>query len=112
MWMVTTDDRGLVKYWQSNFNNVHTFQAHADPVKCSRWECSCSHETRRLVRGVRCNTYIRYSMMVQIITAQQMFVERDKIKLISINIIYRYLLVNILSEGNLPVTYFHVVNFS
>lgn len=36
--MVTTDDRGFVKYWQSNFNNVHTFQAHSDPVKCSRLE--------------------------------------------------------------------------
>ncbi len=36
MWMVTTDDRGFVKYWQCNFNNVHTFQAHSDPVKCCR----------------------------------------------------------------------------
>ena len=46
MWMVTTDDRGFVKYWQSNFNNVHTFQAHSDPVKCSRLDvfrhaCKC-----------------------------------------------------------------------
>lgn len=51
LWMVTTDDRGLVKYWQSNFNNVHTFQAHADPVKCSRWENSC-HVTRHFIGGV------------------------------------------------------------
>ena len=36
MWMLTTDDRGFVKYWQCNFNNVHTFQAHSDPVKCCR----------------------------------------------------------------------------
>ena len=51
VWMVTTDDRGLVKYWQSNFNNVHTFQAHADPVKCSRWEFS-DHMTRFITSGV------------------------------------------------------------
>lgn len=45
--MVTTDDRGFVKYWQSNFNNVHTFQAHAEPVKCSRWDStSAGHVTR------------------------------------------------------------------
>ena len=36
--MVTTDDRGFVKYWQSNFNNVHTFQAHNEPIRCSRWD--------------------------------------------------------------------------
>ena len=34
--MVTTDDRGFVKYWQINFNNVHTFQAHSEPVRSSR----------------------------------------------------------------------------
>ena len=38
MWMVTTDDRGVVKYWQSNMNNVHTFQAHNDPIRGCRWE--------------------------------------------------------------------------
>ena len=37
-WMVTTDDRGFVKYWQINFNNVHTFQAHNEPVRSSRWD--------------------------------------------------------------------------
>ena len=45
-WMVTTDDKGYVKYWQSNMNNVHTFQAHSEPVRCSRWgSCTamCSH---------------------------------------------------------------------
>ena len=37
-WMVTTDDRGFAKYWQTNFNNVHTFQAHSEAVRASRWE--------------------------------------------------------------------------
>lgn len=37
-WLISSDDRGLVKYWQSNMNNVHTFQAHSDPVRCLRWE--------------------------------------------------------------------------
>lgn len=35
VWMVTTDDRGFVKYWQSNLNNVHTFKAHDEPVRSS-----------------------------------------------------------------------------
>ena len=37
VWMVTSDDRGFVKYWQSNLNNVHTFQAHTEPIRCTRW---------------------------------------------------------------------------
>lgn len=37
-WMVTTDDRGLAKYWQPNFNNVHTFQAHNEAVRATRWD--------------------------------------------------------------------------
>ena len=36
-WLVTTDDRGFIKYWQINFNNVHTFQAHSEAVRSSRW---------------------------------------------------------------------------
>ena len=35
--MTSTDDKGFVKYWQANLNNVHTFQAHNDPVRSSRW---------------------------------------------------------------------------
>lgn len=36
--MTSTDDHGFVKYWQANLNNVHTFQAHNDPVRSSRWD--------------------------------------------------------------------------
>ena len=38
MWMATTDDRGVVKYWQSNMNNVHSFQAHNETIRGCRWE--------------------------------------------------------------------------
>ena len=38
MWMVTTDDKGVVKYWQSNMNNVHSFQAHNETIRGCRWE--------------------------------------------------------------------------
>lgn len=38
LWMATTDDRGVVKYWQSNMNNVHTFQAHNEPIRGCRWD--------------------------------------------------------------------------
>ena len=50
-WMVTTDDRGFVKYWQSNMNNVHTFQAHSEPVRSSRWD-----------RVVCKSTFVRFSI--------------------------------------------------
>ena len=48
VWMTSTDDRGFVKYWQANLNNVHTFQAHNDPVRSSRWgstvsSCLCAY---------------------------------------------------------------------
>lgn len=33
LWMVTADHGGYVKYWQSNMNNVKTFQAHKEPVR-------------------------------------------------------------------------------
>nr|XP_046908687.1 pre-mRNA 3' end processing protein WDR33-like [Dermatophagoides farinae] len=32
-WMVTGDQNGYVKYWQSNMNNVKMFQAHKEPVR-------------------------------------------------------------------------------
>lgn len=48
--MVTTDDKGYVKYWQSNMNNVHTFQAHSEPVRCSRWG--------RCAGTARCNSCV------------------------------------------------------
>ena len=33
LWMLTTDNKGLVKYWQANMNNVHTFCAHDDACR-------------------------------------------------------------------------------
>lgn len=35
-WMVTGDQNGYVKYWQSNMNNVKMFQAHKEPVRAIR----------------------------------------------------------------------------
>lgn len=35
-WMVTADQNGYVKYWQSNMNNVKMFQAHKEPVRAIR----------------------------------------------------------------------------
>ena len=40
-WMVTADQTGYVKYWQSNMNNVKMFQAHKEPVRAIR----CAHTT-------------------------------------------------------------------
>ncbi|CAG2116343.1 unnamed protein product [Medioppia subpectinata] len=40
-WMVTADQTGYVKYWQSNMNNVKMFQAHKEPVRAIR--CAPTH---------------------------------------------------------------------
>jgi polyadenylation factor subunit 2 len=32
-WLISADQEGVVKYWQTNFNNVKEIQAHADPVR-------------------------------------------------------------------------------
>lgn len=83
-WMVTTDDRGFVKYWQSNFNNVHTFQAHSDPVKCSRLEvysqASFKHQIHPVQFFSRCDTSIIFIiiMSVSMIEEWLMMIMLDK----------------------------------
>lgn len=32
-WLLSSDQNGMVKYWQSNFNNLNSFQAHEAPVR-------------------------------------------------------------------------------
>lgn len=32
-WLISADHDGIVKYWQTNFNNVKVIQAHSDPVR-------------------------------------------------------------------------------
>ena len=32
-WLVSADHDGVVKYWQTNFNNVKALQAHNDPIR-------------------------------------------------------------------------------
>eukprot|EP00455_Lapot_gusevi_P007389 TRINITY_DN13159_c0_g1_i5.p1 TRINITY_DN13159_c0_g1~~TRINITY_DN13159_c0_g1_i5.p1 ORF type:complete len:658 (+),score=108.73 TRINITY_DN13159_c0_g1_i5:128-2101(+) len=32
-WLVTADDVGVVKFWQSSMNNTKAFQAHKDPIR-------------------------------------------------------------------------------
>ena len=32
-WMLSADQSGYIKYWQSNMNNVKMFEAHKDPVR-------------------------------------------------------------------------------
>ncbi|KZF21594.1 WD40 repeat-like protein [Xylona heveae TC161] len=32
-WLVSADQDGVVKYWQTNFNNVKAIQAHNDPIR-------------------------------------------------------------------------------
>ncbi len=32
-WMLTGDDKGYVKYWQANMNNVKMFQGHFEAIR-------------------------------------------------------------------------------
>jgi hypothetical protein len=36
-WMVTGDDKGYVKYWQANMNNVKMFQGHFEAIRGLRY---------------------------------------------------------------------------
>ena len=57
-WLLTGDDTGRIKYWQTNLNNLKSVNAHASPCGVSfapRFKvCSCSTTRRcagRLCRG-------------------------------------------------------------
>ncbi|KAJ9055325.1 pre-mRNA cleavage and polyadenylation factor (CPF) complex subunit [Entomophthora muscae] len=39
-WMVTAEHNGIVKYWQSNMNNLKEFQAHESPIRDLSFSCS------------------------------------------------------------------------
>lgn len=32
-WMITGDDKGYIKYWQANMNNVKMFQGHSEAIR-------------------------------------------------------------------------------
>ena len=36
-WLLTADHTGNVKYWQSNMNNVKSFDAHTEVIRDARW---------------------------------------------------------------------------
>lgn len=36
-WMLTGDDKGYVKYWQANMNNVKMFQGHLEAIRGLRY---------------------------------------------------------------------------
>lgn len=33
LWMLSGDDKGMIKYWQANMNTVHAFQAHNEAIR-------------------------------------------------------------------------------
>jgi len=49
-WMVSGDHNGYVKYWQSNMNNVKTFQAHKEAIRQMRYDSRRSRRRRRSSR--------------------------------------------------------------
>jgi hypothetical protein len=36
-WMLTGDDKGYIKYWQANMNNVKMEQGHAEAIRGLRY---------------------------------------------------------------------------
>ena len=50
-WLLTGDDTGRIKYWQTNLNNLKSVNAHAEPVRGVSFAptdlkfCSCSDDT-------------------------------------------------------------------
>lgn len=36
-WMLTGDDKGYIKYWQANMNNVKMFQGHLEAIRGLRY---------------------------------------------------------------------------
>jgi hypothetical protein len=36
-WMLTGDDKGYVKYWQANMNNVDFIQGHSEAIRGLRY---------------------------------------------------------------------------
>lgn len=99
---MTTDDRGFVKYWQSNFNNVHTFQAHADPVKCSRWEYSCHVTTHCIIRGV--SDECAYTMIMFIIDQSRVFMNE-------LRLFFTTKKVNLSAQSRIIITPVAIENF-
>jgi len=37
-WMLTGDDKGYIKYWQTNMNNVKMFQGHIEAIRGLRYK--------------------------------------------------------------------------
>lgn len=46
-WLVSGDDNGIIKYWQSSMNNVKAFQAHNEPIR----ELTFSQTTQKYASG-------------------------------------------------------------
>ena len=50
-WFLSGDDAGVVKYWQTNLNNMKQIKAHDEPVRALAFAptdlkfCSCSDDT-------------------------------------------------------------------
>lgn len=66
-WMVTADQTGYVKYWQSNMNNVKMFQAHKEPVRAIRCDIILipylKNSNSKSTHGKHCQLYSTRQMI-------------------------------------------------
>jgi polyadenylation factor subunit 2 len=62
-WLVTGDDAGSIKYWQSNLNHVKVLEAHRESVRAVSFSksdlkfTSCSDDTTVKVRAAHCTRW-------------------------------------------------------
>ena len=72
-WMVTADQTGYVKYWQSNMNNVKMFQAHKEPVRAIRCEITTGFGDVLLTCICIIDSLFSIHLLLQIINSKQYY---------------------------------------
>lgn len=61
-WMLTGDNNGYVKYWQSNMNNVKVYQAHNEPVRGLAYEMTIYENSAKIIyRFFPNKIFVRFS---------------------------------------------------
>ena len=57
-WMLTGDDKGYVKYWQANMNNVKMFQGHIESIRGLRYKLTTLNS--KLLFGLVVSLFFHY----------------------------------------------------
>jgi len=86
-WMLTGDDKGYLKYWQANMNNVKMFQGHTEAIRGLRYYIY--HHLKLyitlilfffLINKIILNTLIIIQFFEKLFKYKQKFIVVNKIK--------------------------------